>query len=331
MEWYWILIILMGSLTLLLCLGLPVAFSLGFLSMLAALVFWPGTTGLYGVALAGYGHMSSFTLVCVPLFILMAQIVMHCEMGKDTYDVADRFLRGLPGGLGITSTVFGAIFGAVCGASTAGTATVGLLSLPEMLRRKYDEGMSGAIVAFSGALSILIPPSIIMILYGTLANESIGALFAGGVIPGALMTLIGVLYIWLSVLLNPSMAQRDTNRFTLKEKLASLWRVWALLLVMLILLLTIYTGAATPTESSAVACLAVFLIAVAKGKMTMAILRKCIIQSVRTTTMIGWIIIGATAFGYVIIYSGCAQELTDWVVGLPVPPMVIVSVLMIAT
>jgi len=329
MEWYWILIILMGSLTLLLCLGLPVAFSLGFLSMLAALVFWPGTTGLYGVALAGYGHMSSFTLVCVPLFILMAQIVMHCEMGKDTYDVADRFLRGLPGGLGITSTVFGAIFGAVCGASTAGTATVGLLSLPEMLRRKYDEGMSGAIVAFSGALSILIPPSIIMILYGTLANESIGALFAGGVIPGALMTLIGVLYIWLSVLINPSMAQRDTNRFTLKEKLASLWRVWALLLVMLILLLTIYTGAATPTESSAVACLAVFLIAVAKGKMTMAILRKCIIQSVRTTTMIGWIIIGATAFGYVIIYSGCAQELTDWVVGLPVPPMVIVSVLMI--
>ena len=111
MEWYWILIILMGSLTLLLCLGLPVAFSLGFLSMLAALIFWPGTTGLYGVALAGYGHMSSFTLVCVPLFILMAQIVMHCEMGKDTYDVADRFLRGMPGGLGMTSTVFGAIFG----------------------------------------------------------------------------------------------------------------------------------------------------------------------------------------------------------------------------
>ena len=329
MEWYVILLILMGSLTLLLCLGLPVAFSLGFLSMIAALFFWPGTTGLYGVALAGYGHMSSFTLVCVPLFIFMAQIVMHCEMGKDTYDVADRFLRGMPGGLGITSTVFGAIFGAVCGASTAGTATVGLLSLPEMLRRNYDEGMSGAIVAFSGALSILIPPSIIMILYGTLANESIGALFAGGVIPGILMTLIGVLYIWIAVLIKPSMAPRDTNRFTWKEKFGSIWRVWALLLVMLILLVTIYTGAATPTESSAVACLAVFMIAVAKGKMTMAILRKCIIQSVRTTTMIGWIIIGATAFGYVIIYSGCAQELTDWVVGLPVAPMVIVGVLMI--
>jgi C4-dicarboxylate transporter, DctM subunit len=329
MERYVILLILMGSLTLLLCLGLPVAFSLGFLSMLAALVFWPGTTGLYGVALAGYGHMSSYTLVCVPLFILMAQIVMHCEMGKDTYDVADRFLRGLPGGLGITSTVFGAIFGAVCGASTAGTATVGLLSLPEMLRRKYDEGMSGAIVAFSGALSILIPPSIILILYGTLANESIGALFAGGIIPGILMTLVGVLYIWLMVLIKPSMAPRDKTRFTWQEKFGSLWKVWALLLVVVLLLGTIYTGIATPTESSAIACLAVFVLACLKGAMNMAVLRKCIIQTVRTTSMIGWIIIGATSFGYVIIYSGCAQALTDWVVGLPVSPMFIVAVLML--
>ncbi|MBW2632501.1 MAG: TRAP transporter large permease subunit, partial [Deltaproteobacteria bacterium] len=188
MEWYMILLLLVGSLCVFLFMGLPVAFALGFLSTVSALIFWPGTEGLYGVALAGYGHMSSYTLVCVPLFILMAQVVMHSRMGTDTYDVADRFLRNLPGGLGMTSTVFGAIFGAVCGASTAGTATVGLLSLPEMQRRGYEEGMSGAIVAFSGALSILIPPSVILLLYGTLANESIGALFAGGVIPGLLMT-----------------------------------------------------------------------------------------------------------------------------------------------
>ncbi|OPY81796.1 MAG: Sialic acid TRAP transporter permease protein SiaT [Smithella sp. PtaU1.Bin162] len=329
MEWYWILIIMMVSLTVLLCLGLPVAFSLGFLSMIAALVFWPGTTGLYGVALAGYGHMSSFTLVCVPLFILMAQIVMHCELGRDTYEVADRFMRSLPGGLGITSTCFGAIFGAVCGASTAGTATVGLLSLPEMLRRKYNEGMAGAIVAFSGALSILIPPSVILILYGTLANESIGALFAGGIIPGILMAIFGMIYIWLVVLVKPSMAPRDNTRFTWKEKFGSLWKVWTLLLVVVLLLGTIYTGIATPTEASAIACLAVFIIACIRGTMNMVTLRKCIIQTVRTTSMIGWIIIGATSFGYVIIYSGCAQALTDWVVGLPVSPMFVVAVLML--
>lgn len=329
MEWYWIMAILMGSLTVLLFLGLPVAFALGFVSMIAALVFWPGTTGLYGVALAGYGHMGSFTLVCVPLFILMAQVVMHSEMGTDTYEVADKFLRRLPGGLGMTSTVFGAIFGAVCGASTAGTATVGLLSLPEMIRRNYEQGMSGAIVAFSGALSILIPPSVILILYGTLANESIGALFAGGIIPGVLMTFLACLYIGILVKLKPSIAPRDDTQFSWSERIKSLWKVWSLLLIVVLLLGTIYSGIATPTEASAIACLAVFVIAYARRTMNWEILRKALMQTVRTTTMIGWIIIGATSFGYVIIYSGCASALTDWVVSLPVPPIVIVIVLML--
>ena len=328
MEWYIVLLILVASLTLFLFLGLPVAFSLGFLSVLAALVFWPGTTGLYGVALAGYGHMGNYTLVCVPLFILMAQLVMHSRMGTDSYEVADRFLRRLPGGLGMTSAVFGAIFGAVCGASTAGTATVGLLSLPEMIKREYQAGMSGAIVAFSGALSILIPPSVILILYGTLANESIGALFAGGIIPGVLMTGLALAYIFLRVKLDPKVAPRDDTVFTWKEKLASLWKVWSLLLVILILLFTIYTGVATPTEASAIACIAVFTIALFKRSLNLKITRKALLHTVRTTAMIGWIIIGATSFGYVIIYSGCAAELTDWVVSLPVPSYAVVMILM---
>ncbi len=328
MEWYIVLLILVASLTLFLFLGLPVAFSLGFLSVLAALVFWPGTTGLYGVALAGYGHMGNYTLVCVPLFILMAQLVMHSRMGTDSYEVADRFLRRLPGGLGMTSAVFGAIFGAVCGASTAGTATVGLLSLPEMIKREYQAGMSGAIVAFSGALSILIPPSVILILYGTLANESIGALFAGGIIPGVLMTVLALVYIFIRVKLDPNVAPRDDTVFSWKEKFASLWKVWSLLLVIVILLFTIYTGVATPTEASAIACIAVFTIALFKRSLNLQITRKALLHTVRTTAMIGWIIIGATSFGYVIIYSGCAAELTDWVVSLPLPNYAVVMILM---
>ncbi len=328
MEWYIILFLLVTSLMLFLFIGVPVAFSLGFLSIIAALIFWPGTSGLYGVALAGYGHMGNYTLVCVPLFILMAQLVMHSRMGTDSYEVADRFLRRLPGGLGMTSTVFGAIFGAVCGASTAGTATVGLLSLPEMIQRRYNPGMSGAIVAFSGALSILIPPSVILILYGTLANESIGALFAGGIIPGILMTFLALAYIFLRVSLNPEVAPRDDVRFTWQEKFRSLWKVWSLLLVILALLSTIYSGIATPTEASAIACLLVFIIALSKRSLDLKTTRKALLHTVRTTAMIGWIIIGATSFGYVVIYSGCAAELTDWVVSLPVPTNVVVILLM---
>lgn len=329
MEWYIVLGILTISLTLFLFIGLPVAFSLGFLSMISALVFWPGTTGLYGVALAGYGHMGNYTLVCVPLFIFMAQLVMHSRMGTDSYEVADRFLRQLPGGLGMTSAVFGAIFGAVCGASTAGTATVGLLSLPEMIKRGYQSEISGAIVAFSGALSILIPPSVILILYGTLANESIGALFAGGIIPGLLMTIFSLIYIYTRVVVNPKIAPRDNVRYTWKEKFSSLWKVWALLAVVVLLLSTIYSGAATPTEASAIACLAVFVIALLKRSLDMPTMRTALMHTVKTTAMIGWIIIGATSFGYVIVYSGCAAELTDWVISLPVPSTLIVIILMI--
>lgn len=329
MEWYIVLGILTISLTLFLFIGLPVAFSLGFLSMISALVFWPGTTGLYGVALAGYGHMGNYTLVCVPLFIFMAQLVMHSRMGTDSYEVADRFLRQLPGGLGMTSAVFGAIFGAVCGASTAGTATVGLLSLPEMIKRGYQSEISGAIVAFSGALSILIPPSVILILYGTLANESIGALFAGGIIPGLLMTIFSLIYIYTRVVVNPKIAPRDGVRYTWKEKLSSLWKVWALLAVVVLLLSTIYSGAATPTEASAIACLAVFIIALIKRSLDMPTMRTALMHTVKTTAMIGWIIIGATSFGYVIVYSGCAAELTDWVISLPVPSTLIVIILML--
>lgn len=328
MEWYIVLLILVISLSLFLLIGLPVAFSLGFLSFLSALVFWPGTTGLYGVALAGYGHMGNYTLVCVPLFILMAQLVMHSRMGTDTYEVADRFLRQLPGGLGMTSTVFGAIFGAVCGASTAGTATVGLLSLPEMIKREYQAGMAGAIVAFSGALSILIPPSVILILYGTLANESIGALFAGGIIPGILMTFLALAYIFIRVLADPKVAPRDDVRYTWAQKFSSLWKVWSLLLVVVVLLFTIYTGVATPTEASAIACLAVFIISMLKGTLTFETTKLALMHTVRTTAMIGWIIIGATSFGYVIIYSGCAAELTDWVTTLPLSKNFIVIILM---
>ena len=329
MEWYLVLIILAVSLSLFLFIGVPVAFSLGAMSIIGALVFWPGTSGLYGVALAGYGHMGNYTLVCVPLFILMAQLVMHSHMGTDTYEVADRFLRRLPGGLGITSTVFGAVFGAICGASTAGTATVGLLSLPEMVKRNYDSSFGGAIVAFSGALSILIPPSVVLVLYGTLANESIGGLFAGGILPGILMTGLAIIYVYLKVLISPDSAPRDDTRFSWAQKFRSLWRVWALLTVAILLLATIYSGVATPTESSAIACLAVFIIALGKKALNFQTTRKALMHTVRTTAMIGWIIIGATSFGYIVIYSGCAAELTDWVVDLPVSRNLIVIILMI--
>ncbi len=273
--------------------------------------------------------MTDFLLVCVPLFILMAEVIFRSGMGKDTYEVVHKFLGGLPGGLGMAAIVFGMIFGAACGASTAGTATVGLLSIPEMRRHDYDPALAGALVAFAGALSILIPPSVIFILYGVLSSVSIGALFIGGIVPGILATVLACIYLAVRVILNPSIAPRAES-VPMKEKLSSLWKVWAMLVVIVALLGAIYAGVTTPTEASAVACLLVFVIAALQKRLTWKVVREAVVHTVRVTTMIGWIIIGAMAFGFVVIRSGAAAGLTQWLVDLPVPTLVIVFALMIA-
>lgn len=330
MPWWGLLIILFSALLVLLFLGLPIAFSLGFVSIVMALIiWWPDPfSGFYGIALSGFNEMTNYLLVCVPLFILLAELMFRSGAGEDTYEVIHRFLSGLPGGLGMAAVVFGMVFGAVCGASTAGTATVGLLSIPEMKRRGYEDGLNGSLVAFAGALSILIPPSVIFILYGVLAAESIGDLFMGGVFPGVIATALACIYIGIVVRLNPSLAPRAPG-FTAKEKFSSLWRVWAILLVIVVLLGSIYMGVATPTEASAVATALVFIIAGAQRRLNWKVMSEALLRTMRTTAMIGWIIIGAMAFGYIIIRSGAAGALTEWIVTLAVPTTVVIIGLML--
>jgi len=329
MGWELVLGILFVSLLLLLFIGLPVAFSLGFLSVVAALLLWPSFSGVVGVVLSGFGNLDNFTLVCVPLFIFMAEIIMLSKLGTDTYEAANKFLKRLHGGLGIASVVFGTIFGAVCGASTAGTATVGLLSMPEMINRSYKKEFAGAIVAFAGALSILIPPSIVLIVYGTLANKSIGQLFAGGFIPGVIMALLSIIYIFLRGIIKPQDAPRDTSEVSWKERFKYLRKTWGIITLAVVLLGSIYTGFATPTEASAMGALAALLLTIFKGAFSWKLLRNSLLATVRTTAMIGWIIIGATSFGYIVIYSGAASQLTAWIVSLHMPKMLIVLVIMI--
>ncbi len=330
MPWWLILLLLFGSVLILLFLGLPIAFSLGFVSIVAAcILWWPHPfRGFYGISLSGFEEMTNYLLICVPLFILMAEVIFRSGMGGDTYEVIHNFLAGFPGGLGMAAVIFGMVFGACCGASTAGTATVGLLSIPEMRKRGYHPGFAGAIVAFAGALSILIPPSVIFIIYGVLSGTSIGALFMGGVIPGVIATALACLYIFIKVKRNPELAPPG-ERVPLKKALTALWRVWAMLLIVVALLGVIYLGVATPTEASALACLLVFLLAAVQRRLSWEIVRAAVLNTVKVTTMIGWIIVGAMAFGYVLIRSGAAVELTEFVADLNVPVTVVVFCLML--
>ncbi len=330
MPWWLLLTLLFGILFVLLMIGLPIAFSLGFVSVvMACILWWPDPfKGFYGIALSGYNEMTNYLLICVPLFILMAEIIFRSGMGEDTYEVVHKFMSNLPGGLGMAAIIFGMIFGACCGASTAGTATVGLLSIPEMRRRNYDPGLAGALVGFAGALSILIPPSIIFILYGVLSGVSIGALFMGGVFPGIIATFVACLYLYIRACKNPQIAPKG-EKFSWQEKFFSLWKVWAMFLIIIALLGTIYMGIATPTEASAIACLLVFILAFLKRRLSYKVVKEALFNTIKITTMVGWIIVGAMAFSYVIVRSGAAASFTEWIVELPVPTVVIIIALMI--
>ena len=223
-----LLLVLVVALLFLLFLGLPIAFALGIVSIvLATFLWWPDPgRGYYGVVLAGYNEMTNFLLVCVPLFILMAEVIGRSGMGDDTYDFAFKLLSFLPGGLAMASVVFGMVFGACCGASTAGTATVALLSVPPMRQKGYNGGFAGAIVAFAGALSILIPPSILFIIYGVLSGVSVGALFMAGIVPGLLLVILGCLYIFVAIKIDPSLAPEKVARASMSEVMSSMLRIW---------------------------------------------------------------------------------------------------------
>ena len=228
----------------------------------------------------------------------------------------------------MAAVVFGMIFGACCGASTAGTATVGLLSVPPMREKGYDAGFSGTLVAFSGALSILIPPSILFIIYGVLSGVSVGDLFIAGLVPGVILTMLACIYIFVLIKINPSIAPGKVVRVPLRSTLLAAWKVWPMLVVIITLLGSIYFGIATPTESAAIACLSVFIIAYLQRRLTWNIVKESLLKAVKVTSMIGWVIVGAMAFGYVLVRSGVAVQLTQGIVNWQVPPYVIILFLM---
>lgn len=169
-----------------LAIGVPVAFSLGTSGLLGMLLFMPGDGALDQIPILAYKALDDFVLCAVPLYILMSAILLKGKVGEDLFDLGNKWLRHLPGGLGIATIVACGIFAAITGSSVACAVTVGAIAIPEMLKRGYDRSVVLGAVAGGGTLGILIPPSIPMILYGSITGESIGQLFMSGVLPGVL-------------------------------------------------------------------------------------------------------------------------------------------------
>ena len=276
---------------------------------------WPRILFLFGTL--AYGKVNSFGLVAVPLFILMAEIIIVSGAARDAFAMLNKWIGALPAGLAIASQMGCTLFAAVCGASTATTAVVGGMCVPEMLKRGYDKGLATGSIAAGGALGVLIPPSILLIIYGIIAETSIGQLFIAGIIPGLILVAWRVAYFLALAMIKPEVAPRVTG-FTWAERFASLWMILPLLGLALFMFGALYTGLATPSEVAGVGSFAAFLICFAYGRLNREVMKESLQKTTRTTCFILWILVAASSFGYVFSYLQIPQQLVNWVTGLGV-------------
>ncbi len=290
---------------LLLLAGMPVAFALSLSGVLGMFAFLGGAAALPQIPVIAYKTLDDFVLTAVPLYILMSQILLKGRVGNELFELGSKWLGHLPGGLGVATVFACAIFAAISGSSVATAVTIGSMAIPEMLKRGYERTVVLGTVAAGGTLGILIPPSIPMILYGSITDESVGKLFMSGVVPGTLLTLLFIVYI---VFMSRGMARQAPS--TWAERRAVLRQAFWGLLLPVIVVGGIYTGAFTPTEAAAVGTVySIFITFFVYRSVTWADLPEILEASVRTTSMIFAIMIGAMLFGFILTALQVPQAL----------------------
>lgn len=297
-------------LLLLLVMGLPVAFSLGMAGVAGMLLFMGGDGALAQLPIIGYKSLDDFVLTAVPLYILMSQILLTGKGGNDLFELANKWLRHLPGGLGIATVMACAVFAAITGSSVACAVTIGAIAIPEMLARGYERSLVLGAVAAGGTLGILIPPSIPMILYGAITDESIGKLFMSGVVPGAILT---VLFIMIVVYRSRNLPREAAASWD--ERISALKKSFWGLLLPVIVVGGIYTGIFTPTEAAGIGTVYSLIITFGIYRtLSLKDMPEILEDTIKTTCMIFAIMIGASLFGFVLTILDAPQALTNFVV-----------------
>jgi tripartite ATP-independent transporter DctM subunit len=316
-----------GLLFLLLALGMPVGFALAATGSLGLYIVggWDAVVGV--LTTTPLSSVASYELISVPLFILMAQFVILSGVADNLFKAAATWVGRVPGGLGMATALAGAGFGAISGSSTAAAATLSSTTMPAMLKQGYDPKLAGGVVAISGTLAMLIPPSIALVLYGIIADVSISKLLIGGVIPGILVTLVIMGTVFALVMIDPKSAPRG-RAYTMREKLASLKVVGPMVFLFMAVTGVIYTGIATPTEASGLGAFGAFLIALKERKVTLASLSRALVHAAHASCMITMIVVCAKVFGYFFTLTQSTQAMVHWISDLHVHRMVIMTIIL---
>lgn len=293
----------------LLVLGVPIAFAMAVVGIVGTAVVAGITQTLSQVTLVTWDKGTDFVIVCIPLFVFMGQLTATTGIAGDLYEFLQRWLGRLRGGLGIASVFACGGFGAVTGSSVACVATMGTIVYPQMKKYGYDNRLSTGVLAASGTLGILIPPSLAFAFYGTLTNTSIAALFMAGIVPGLITMALFAAIVWVQCLINPALGPRAQS-FTWGQKFASLRGVLPIAIIFALVIGTLYGGICTPTEASAIGAAGVVVVSLAMGRLTWANLRRALWETGMVSAFVFAIIVG----GYLISRFLAVTQITDLLV-----------------
>ena len=316
-----------GLLIVLLFSGIHIGVVMGVIGFLGIACISGWAAGLIVLKTVPFTTFANYSMSVVPLFILMGGFCFYAGISKELYDTVHKWLGHLRGGLAMATVGACAAFAAVSGSSLATAATMGTVALPEMRRYKYDPALAAGCIAAGGSIGILIPPSVPLIIYGILANQSIGKLFIAGIIPGVLEAIFYIITIYILCRLNPARGPSG-SKTGFMEKITSLKATWGVLLLFIIVIGGIYFGIFSPTEAAGVGACGACIFAMVRRRLGWPNFKASVVGTVKTTSMIFVIFLGAMIVGYFLAVTRLPFELADFVGGLPVNRYVILGLIL---
>ena len=329
MAWFEAGGLLMGLVVGLMLLGMPVAFAFLGVSVIGATLYMGFETGLKQLSANATNAVTVFVLVPLPLFLLMGELFFRTGLAARVFDAFDRLFGRLPGRLSYLTVAGGTTFAALTGASMASTAMLGALMLPEMAKRGYKKHLAMGPIIGTGGLAMIIPPSGLAVLLGSIARIDIGKLLIAGVLPGLLLAVMYVAVIYVQVKLDPDAApQYAVERVSLGEKLRLVaTNILPMGVIVFMVIGLILLGVATPSESAAFGVLGVLILAAAFGSLSVEAVRTSLLNALKVTAMVFLIITGSATFSQILALSGASSGMVRWATGQEVAPVLLLLVM----
>lgn len=321
-------IFIMILLFVLLAIGLPIGFAMGLSGFLGSMALIDFNAALALLGQTAYETPITYNLSIVPLFILMGYFASHSGLSEGLFNACNTWLGHRRGGLGLATIGGCGAFAAVCGSSLATAATMTQVALPEMKRYNYADSLSTGAIAAGGTIGILIPPSVILVLYGILTETNIGELFLAGFIPGILLVIVFMLTISVMTRIWPELGPRG-EKTSLGDKLAAFKDVWGTLVLFLLVIGGIYLGIFSPEEAAGIGASGALALALLARKMTWQLFGYCLMETVRTSAMIFTILIGAILFNNFLVLSAVPDAIGAWIEGLAMSKMAVLVIILL--